>query len=58
MVAQYQALQGLLVSLVATWPVRAITSHAHIAPTRKTDPGPYFDWAMVQAVCPQLEIAP
>jgi len=58
MVAQYLALQGLLVSLVATWPVRAITSHAHIAPTRKTDPGPCFDWAMVQAVCPQLEIAP
>ena len=58
MVTQYLALQGLLVSLVATWPVRAITSHAHIAPTRKTDPGPCFDWAMVQAVCPQLEIAP
>ena len=56
--AQYTALQELLVSLAATWPVRAITSHAHIAPSRKTDPGPCFDWAMVQAVCPQLEIAP
>jgi AmpD protein len=24
-----------------------ITGHEHIAPGRKTDPGPYFDWKRI-----------
>jgi AmpD protein len=56
--AQYQTLQALLKSLVGLWPIKAITSHAHIAPVRKTDPGPYFDWNWLRQVCPQLEIVP
>ena len=57
-VAQYATLQGLLRSLAVTWPVRAITSHAHIAPSRKTDPGHCFDWDQVRVACPALEVVP
>lgn len=56
--AQYERLQALLLSLVTSYPVRAITSHSHIAPGRKTDPGSCFDWEKVQKTCPQLEIVP
>lgn len=56
--AQYETLQRLLPSLTAAWPVRAITSHSHIAPGRKTDPGVHFNWKQVRQVCPQLEIVP
>ena len=27
-----------------------IVSHADIAPGRKTDPGPYFDWSLLQSM--------
>ncbi|MBI2802738.1 MAG: 1,6-anhydro-N-acetylmuramyl-L-alanine amidase AmpD [Gammaproteobacteria bacterium] len=45
--AQYESLSKLLVALVGRHPrIRAsrIVGHADIAPTRKTDPGPHFDW--------------
>lgn len=42
--AQYQALTGLLPALRAAHPIRAVRGHEHIAPGRKTDPGPSFDW--------------
>lgn len=57
-VAQYATLQALLRALVQAYPVRAVTSHACIAPDRKTDPGPFFDWAVVRATCPQLRVVP
>lgn len=41
---QYLALQQLLPPLVARHPLRAVRGHEHIAPGRKTDPGPAFDW--------------
>ena len=56
--AQYEALQSLLAALTEALPVRAVTSHAHVAPGRKTDPGPCFDWAPVRAVCPALTVVP
>lgn len=41
---QYQALQGLIPALQARHPLKAVRGHEHIAPGRKTDPGPAFDW--------------
>ena len=43
--AQYAALQPLLQALARRYPLQAITGHQHIAPGRKHDPGPGFDWA-------------
>ncbi len=46
--AQYEALSAVCRELLAAYPalgVARITGHAHVAPLRKTDPGPAFDWA-------------
>jgi AmpD protein len=42
-------LTALAQLLQARCGVQAITGHEHIAPGRKTDPGPYFDWARLSA---------
>lgn len=43
---QYQALATLTKALVKRYPLmKNVTGHQHIAPVRKTDPGPCFDWA-------------
>lgn len=43
---QYQALIKLSGDLMQHYPIKParITGHSDIAPGRKTDPGPHFDW--------------
>ncbi len=45
---QYEVLAKLTTALCQNYPINAITGHQHIAPLRKTDPGPYFDWDLYQ----------
>ncbi|MEK0427475.1 MAG: hypothetical protein RL001_2 [Pseudomonadota bacterium] len=43
--AQYTTLAFLTQALTRRHPLTDVTGHQHIAPDRKTDPGPCFDWA-------------
>ena len=45
--AQYANLQILLAALQLAYPIQAIVGHSDIAPGRKTDPGPFFDWQRI-----------
>jgi AmpD protein len=47
--AQYTVLTALTRLLQRNFPIRGITGHENIAPGRKTDPGPFFDWDGFQA---------
>lgn len=49
---QYEALDMLLHALVRALPICAVTGHEHIAPGRKSDPGPCFDWEKVRLMVP------
>lgn len=42
--AQYRRLAQLLRVLVRRYPIDDVVGHEHVAPGRKQDPGPGFDW--------------
>lgn len=46
--AQYRALVLLCQALALHYPVAHVAGHEHIAPGRKLDPGPGFDWAWLR----------
>ena len=48
--AQYERLIELLAVLRTHYPVAEVVGHADIAPGRKTDPGPCFDWERIGVI--------
>lgn len=46
--AQYACLSSLLHALKKAYPIRHLVGHNDIAPLRKTDPGPFFDWLRIK----------
>jgi AmpD protein len=42
--AQYETLASLCAAIAQRYPIAFIAGHEHIAPDRKKDPGPGFDW--------------
>lgn len=41
---QYETLAALTNALCSRYRLTGVAGHEHIAPGRKTDPGPFFDW--------------
>jgi len=48
--AQYEQLARLVAELEKRYPIEAVVGHSDIAPGRKTDPGPCFDWGRLDAL--------
>ncbi len=46
--AQYAALVPLLNAVRERYPLRDVAGHEHVAPGRKIDPGPGFDWTALR----------
>ena len=47
---QYETLGALCAALGQHYPIAHVAGHEHIAPERKKDPGPGFDWRVLRQV--------
>ncbi len=45
---QYETLAVLCAAVMTHYPIEHLAGHEHIAPGRKKDPGPGFDWPFLQ----------
>lgn len=52
---QYRQLAILTCTLQQAAPLKHVMGHEHIAPGRKTDPGPHFEWQRYRADCAALQ---
>ena len=54
---QYSILAQVIATLQATYPkiLQHLAGHSDIAPGRKTDPGPFFDWQKTRALIQQYK---
>jgi AmpD protein len=57
--AQYERLGAVIGRLAERYPIASIAGHEHVAPGRKHDPGPAFDWPGLRRslAVPGLEFA-
>jgi AmpD protein len=58
---QYERLAALIRKLAGRYPIDAVVGHSDIAPGRKTDPGPCFEWGRLRALladCAGLGVGP